>query len=209
MRKGILFVLSGPSGAGKGTVLERVFRKIEGISYSVSATTRAPRSGEIDGVNYYFKTREEFDQMREEGDFLEYVYKFGNGYATIRSKVEVMLAQGKDVVLEIEVIGAEKVRKMVPDCVSIFISPSRVSELERRLIGRGSETDQNRINRITIGKEEVKCVVNYDYIAVNDDLDRCVDTVVHIIGAERAKVKVNQNIVNNFLNGEENNYYDD
>lgn len=203
MRKGILFVLSGPSGAGKGTVLSNVFRKLDGLGYSVSATTRAPRAGEVEGINYFFKTRDEFAQMVADGDFLEYVYKFGNAYGTIRSKVEEMLYKGIDVVLEIEVIGAENMKKMMPESVSVFITPSRISELERRLIGRGSETEKSRQARLEIGREEVKRVVNYDYIAVNDDLDCCVETVVNIIKAERAKVKVNNDIVNNFLNGEE------
>ena len=127
MERGILFVFSGPSGTGKGTVLEEVFKTVKNLHYSVSATTRAPRNGEVHGVNYYFIDDAEFDRMIASGEMLEYVEKFTNRYGTPKKAVEKLLSEGNDVILEIETIGAENVRRQMPECVSIFIAPTIIS----------------------------------------------------------------------------------
>ncbi len=197
-RKGILFVISGPSGAGKGTVLRRVLEQETGLAVSVSATTRAPRAGEIDGIHYHFKTQEEFDRMIENHEFLEYVAKFHNKYGTPKAQVLKMLDEGTDVILEIETIGAAKVRKEFPKAVLVFVTPSSYSELEKRLDRRGTEEESVKAMRLKIAKTEYKSMKYYNYIAINDDLDRCVDTVSAIIRAERVNLKRNPETVEYF-----------
>lgn len=197
-RKGILFVISGPSGAGKGTVLRRVLEQETGLAVSVSATTRAPRAGEIDGIHYHFKTQEEFDRMIENHEFLEYVAKFQNKYGTPKAQVLKMLDEGTDVILEIETIGAAKVRKEFPKAVLVFVTPSSYSELEKRLDRRGTEEEAVKAMRLKIAKTEYKSMKYYNYIAINDDLDRCVDTVSAIIRAERVNLKRNPETVEYF-----------
>ncbi|HIU99625.1 MAG TPA: guanylate kinase [Candidatus Stercoripulliclostridium merdipullorum] len=197
-RKGILFVISGPSGAGKGTVLRRVLEQETGLAVSVSATTRAPRAGEIDGIHYHFKTQEEFDRMIENHEFLEYVAKFHNKYGTPKAQVLKMLDEGTDVILEIETIGAAKVRKEFPKAVLVFVTPSSYSELEKRLDRRGTEEEAVKAMRLKIAKTEYKSMKYYNYIAINDDLDRCVDTVSAIIRAERVNLKRNPETVEYF-----------
>lgn len=197
-RKGILFVISGPSGAGKGTVLRRVLEQETGLAVSVSATTRAPRAGEIDGIHYHFKTQEEFDRMIENHEFLEYVAKFHNKYGTPKAQVLKMLDEGTDVILEIETIGAAKVRKEFPKAVLVFVTPSSYSELEKRLDRRGTEEEAVKAMRLKIAKIEYKSMKYYNYIAINDDLDRCVDTVSAIIRAERVNLKRNPETVEYF-----------
>lgn len=197
-RKGILFVISGPSGAGKGTVLRRVLEQETGLAVSVSATTRAPRAGEIDGIHYHFKTQEEFDRMIENHEFLEYVAKFHNKYGTPKAQVLKMLDEGTDVILEIETIGAAKVRKEFPKAVLVFVTPSSYNELEKRLDRRGTEEEAVKAMRLKIAKTEYKSMKYYNYIAINDDLDRCVDTVSAIIRAERVNLKRNPETVEYF-----------
>lgn len=186
-RKGILFVLSGPSGAGKGTVLHEVLQKISGLAVSVSVTTRAPRPGEIDGIHYHFRNKDEFQTMVDNGEFLEHVVKFNNRYGTPKMQVQRLLDEGSDVVLEIETKGAAKVRRANPDAVYIFITPSNYDELNKRLSCRGTETPEVCALRLKIAKTEYKSIRYYDYIAINDNLAECVDTVSAIILAERNK----------------------
>lgn len=190
-RQGILFVLSGPSGAGKGTVLRDVLCGQENLAVSVSATTRKPRPGEMDGVHYYFKTKEEFEEMVQNDEFLEHIRKFENRYGTPRAPVERLLEKGVDVILEIETRGAKKVRKMFPKAVLVFITPSTFDELARRLDARGSETEKAKVQRLDMARREYKCITHYDYVAINDDLAQCVATVDSIIRAERSKLKRN------------------
>ncbi len=200
MRKGILFVLSGPSGAGKGTILKEVLKRLDNLAFSVSATTRAPRVGEVDGVSYFFKTNEEFDQLIREDAFLERVEKFGNRYGTLKSHVESLLDSGRDVIFDIETIGAQNVKRLLPDSVLMFVTPSDPSVLEARLVGRGTEEEGNRTDRLTIGKDELKCINNYDYIIVNDDVEVAVETALSVIKAERSKTARNADFISKFLN---------
>ena len=199
-RQGVLFVLSGPSGAGKGTVLKQALPHLEHIAVSVSATTREPRFGEMDGIHYYFKTEAEFQKMIEENAFLEYVAKFKNKYGTPKAPVQKMLDEGTDVILEIETMGAAMVKKNFPEAVLLFITPSSYCDLEKRLLNRGSEGEEQRKLRLETAREEYKSMTEYDYIAVNDDLDECVKTVTAIIEGERSKTKRNQALVERFLN---------
>ncbi len=199
MRRGILFVLSGPSGAGKGTILKEVLQQLDDLAFSVSATTRAPRVGEIDGVSYFFKTNEEFDKLIAEDAFLERVEKFGNRYGTLRSHVEELLNKGTDVIFDIETIGAQNVKRLLPESVLMFVTPSDPSVLESRLVGRGTEEAGNRTDRLATGKDELKCINNYDYIIVNDDVDVAVETALAVIKAERSKTARNAEFIQKFL----------
>lgn len=195
MRKGILFVISGPSGAGKGTILKEVLQRLVNLTFSVSATTRAKRPGEIDGVNYFFMSDEEFSERLECGEFLEHVEKYGNRYGTLKSFVEGKLAEGIDIVFDIETEGAANIKKMMPEAVSMFVTPSSKYELLRRLEKRGSETKEQRERRFSKASEELAEAEKYDYIIVNDVLNEAVNTVISAITAERAKVKNNKFII--------------
>jgi|AGTN01.2.fsa_nt_gi guanylate kinase len=198
MRKGILFILSGPSGAGKGTVLGQVIGRLDNIAKSVSATTRAPRPGEIDGIHYHFKSREEFGRMVRSGEFLEHIRKFGNNYGTPKAAVEKLMSEGTDVILEIETRGAGKAKKSFPKAVLIFVTPSDPTELQRRLDRRGSETPEAKKLRYRLAEAEYRNVCRYNYIALNDNLSECAETVVSIIRAERNKVSRNPELVEKF-----------
>lgn len=200
MSRGILFVFSGPSGTGKGTVLKEVFKTIKNLHYSVSATTRAPRRGELEGVNYYFIGNDEFDKMIADGEMLEYVAKFTNRYGTPKKTVETMLNNGMDVILEIETIGAENVRRLMPECVSIFIAPPSLTELWARLKGRNTDSDNIEKLRFETSREEIMSAYNYDYIVINDKVTRCARQVVEIIEAERNKVERNKHLIEKILN---------
>ncbi len=199
MRKGILFVLSGPSGAGKGTILKEVLNSIDNLAFSVSATTRAPRMGEVDGQSYFFKSKEEFLRLVAEDAFLEHIEKFGNCYGTLKAHVEELLESGKDVIFDIETIGAANVKRLMPDSVLMFVTPSNPEELQNRLEKRGTEEVSNRTDRLAIGKDELKCINSYDYIIVNDDVDTAVATTLAVIKAERSKVSRNNQFVEQFI----------
>lgn len=188
-KKGLLIVVSGPSGSGKGTVLSQLFSQRGGMFYSVSATTRAPRPGEEDGRQYYFLTREEFERRIEKGDMLEYATYCENYYGTPKSAVEKKCADGLDVVLEIEVQGAKKVMKACPDCVSIFIAPPSAEELERRLRGRGTESEEVVKERLETAIAEIGSAGDYDYIVVNDEVRAAADRIDSIVTAEKSKAK--------------------
>lgn len=200
MKNGILFVISGPSGTGKGTVLKEVFAQDKNLFFSVSATTRAPREGEKDGVNYFFLTNEAFDRMIENGEMLEYVEKFTNRYGTPKGYVEKLLSEGKDVVLEIETIGASNVRRAMPDSVSIFIAPPSLKELWARLKGRNTDNAAIEKLRFETSREELTSAYEYDYVVVNDEVKKCAKQIAEIISAERNKVARNKQIIETILN---------
>ena len=188
--RGLLVVISGPSGVGKGTVRSALFNMTgHDLVYSVSMTTRAPREGEVDGVDYYFVTREEFEQRIRENKLLEYAEFVGNYYGTPLDKVEEQLALGKEVVLEIEVQGALQVREKMKDALFIFIAPPSIEDLYQRLINRGTEPIETINERIAKAKREIKLAYLYDYIVVNDDVDNAADKILAIIRATHAKTE--------------------
>lgn len=187
MNKGLLFVVSAPAGCGKDTILEQVLAKEENVGYSVSATTRAPRPGEVDGTHYFFLTRERFEEMIKNGDVLEYTEYCGNYYGTPKKGVEAMLAEGKDVVLKIEVEGAMNIKKLFPDSCLVFILPPSMQELERRLRKRGTEDEPTIMRRIAQAKNEIDTAVNYDYFVVNDDLEDAVNDLIAVIRGEKCR----------------------
>lgn len=184
MRKGILVVVSGFSGAGKGTVLAQVLTKRPDLYFSISFTTRAPREKEQDGVNYHFITREEFQDRINRGEFLEYAEYVGNYYGTSMQVIREKLEQGIDVILEIEIQGAAKVREKLPEAVSLFLVPPSFEELSRRLHDRGTDAEATIRKRLETARREVKEIVNYDYIVVNDTVDRAVEEILAILTAE-------------------------
>lgn len=187
--KGVLIVLSGPSGVGKGTVCKALLARNPQVKLSVSATTRAPRPGEIEGVSYFFKTRDEFERMIVAGDFLEYMDVFGmNYYGTPRTYVEQQLAGGNDILLEIDVKGAMNVKRLCPDAVLVFVAPPSMDTLKKRLVGRGTETEEAVERRTREAFAEMKLLPEYDYAVVNDVLETAVNEVETIIKAERLRI---------------------
>ena len=181
-------VLSGFSGAGKGTVVKQLLQRYDNYVLSVSATTRAPRAEDREGVTYYFKTKEEFQQMIAEDAFLEWASYVDNYYGTPKAAVEANLAAGRDVILEIEFQGALQIREKQPeDVLLLFLTPPSRAELERRLVGRGSETPESIAGRLKQAGEEARYLKDYDYLVVNDDLDRCVQEVHSIIQAQHRR----------------------
>lgn len=188
-KRGLLIVLSGPSGVGKGTVRAAIFSKGEQkFVYSISATTRLPRTGEIDGVDYFFKTREEFEQMIQNKQLLEYAEYVGNYYGTPLEYVENTLAKGKDVFLEIDVQGAIQVRDLMPDGVFIFLTPPDLNELESRIVNRGTDSDEVIAKRMKTAREELELMKYYDYSVVNDTVDNAVQKIEAIIQTEHLRI---------------------
>jgi guanylate kinase len=187
--KGRLLVVSGPSGAGKGSISKRIVEEVDDLIYSISMTTRAPRSDEIDGKNYYFVTHEQFEQTIKEDGFLEYAKVYGEYYGTPSSKVMQYLEEGKDVVLEIDIQGAMNIRKSYPKGVLIFILPPSMAELRKRITGRGSETKGDIELRLGEALKEIAYIDKYDYCVVNGDLDEAVSRVKAIIIAEHSRVE--------------------
>lgn len=180
-QRGVLAVVSGFAGSGKGTLMKRLLELHDNYSLSISATTRKPREGETDGKDYFFRTREEFEQMIREDAFLEHACYVGNYYGTPKFYVEQQLEAGKDVILEIEIQGALAVKKMLPDTVLIFVTPPTAEELERRLTGRGTETAEVIRSRMERAVEEAREMPVYDYILVNDDIDETTEQLHGII----------------------------
>lgn len=186
--KGLLIVISGPSGVGKGTVRKALFSRTgHDLDYSVSMTTRSPREGEIDGVDYYFVTKEEFKKQIAEGNLLEHAEFVGNMYGTPKDKVEEKLNKGHEVVLEIEVNGAMQVREKMKDAVFIFIAPPSYDALEKRLETRGTERGEVIKERLEKAHREIKMASSYDYIVINDEVSNAADRIMAIIRAEHAK----------------------
>ena len=190
--KGVLIVVSGFSGSGKGTIMAELMSKYpEYYALSISATTRQPRNGEEDGVHYFFKTREEFEQMIAENALLEHAQYVGNYYGTPVSYVHQQLDAGKDVILEIEIQGALKVKEQYPDTVLMFVTPPNAQILKERLIGRGTEDMETVQKRLSRAVEESEGIENYDYLIINDRLEECVEHVHRIIRGEHAKIHRN------------------
>ena len=196
MSKGVLTVVSGFSGAGKGTVMKRLIQKYDDYALSISVTTRKPREGERDGIEYFFKTKEEVETMIENDEFLEYVRYVDNYYGTPRFYVEEMLAKGKNVILEIEIQGAMQIKAKNPEAVLVFVTPPSFEELRNRLVGRGTETADVIESRLRRASEEAEGMSSYDYILVNDQVEDCVDRLHQIILSERAKAQRNEEFIN-------------
>ena len=188
-RRGLLFILSSPSGAGKSTLSRRLLANDAAFTFSVSATTRAPRPGEVDGREYHFKTREEFLAMVEAGDLLEHAEVFGNFYGTPRAPVEAALADGRDVLFDVDWQGGQQLRNSVlKDAVaSVFILPPSIAELERRLRARGQDSPEVIAHRMARARDEISHWDAYDYVLINDDLDRCEAEIRRILAAERLR----------------------
>ena len=186
--RGVLIVISGPSGAGKGTICKALLEKHKEISLSVSATTRNPRVGEVDGINYHFLTKEDFIGRIEENDFLEYAEVYGNYYGTPKSNVEKILDSGRDVILEIDIQGALKVKEQSNEGVFIFILPPSMEELKQRIINRGSETPESLMTRFKSAYKEINYVSKYNYAVVNDTVEKAVEKIEAILLAEKCRV---------------------
>ncbi len=197
MSKGLLLVISGFSGAGKGTVMKRMLELHKEYSLSISATTRKPRTGEVDGREYFFKTVEEFEKMIADDALIEHAQYVCNYYGTPKAYVEEQLDKGNNVILEIEIQGAMNIKRMFPDAVLMFITPPTAEELEKRLRGRGTEDEETIMARLSRASEEAEGVENYDYIVVNDEVDTCVSRIHEIVLSEKKKAKYNLGLINN------------
>lgn len=195
-RQGILIVVSGFSGAGKGTIMHELLKRYDQYALSVSATTRAPRPGEKEGISYFFKSREEFEQMISDHALIEYACYVNNYYGTPKAYVEEQLSMGKDVILEIEIQGARKVKKQFPETVLLFVTTKDAITLKERLIGRGTETPEVIEQRLARAVQESEGIEEYDYLVVNDDLDTCVAEIHSIIESEHQRIGRNMELIN-------------
>lgn len=203
MSKGILIVLSGFSGAGKGTLVKELMKTYDNYALSISMTTRKPREGEVHGREYFFTERESFEEKIAQNGLIEYAEYCGNYYGTPRDYVEEMLAAGRDVLLEIEIQGMHKVKKMFPDMLTLFVTPPSIAELEKRLRGRGTETEEVIRKRLARAAEEAKGMEDYEYLVVNDDLQECVEEIHSIVRAAKRASRRNTEFINN-IRGELN-----
>jgi guanylate kinase len=186
--RGLLIIISGPSGAGKGTICKSFMERNENVALSVSATTRAPRTGEVEGVNYYFMSKEKFKEKIASDDFLEYAQVYDNYYGTPKSNVEEILESGKDVILEIDIQGALKVKENTEEGVFIFVLPPSMEELKQRIINRGSETPESLMKRFQSAYKEINYISKYNYAVVNDEVEIAVQKLEAIISAEKCRV---------------------
>ena len=187
MKKGLLIVISGASGTGKGTVCKELLARESGIAYSVSATSRAPRAGEEEGREYYFRTREEFEQMIADGAFLEYADVYGNYYGTPLAPIEKRRAAGEDILLEIDTQGALNVMERCPDGTFIFLLPPSLEELHRRIMGRGTESEESLARRLAAARDEILLGKRYRYAVLNDAVEAATERIQTILAAERMR----------------------
>ncbi len=202
--KGDLFAVSAPSGAGKTTLCRRLIAELPDISFSVSYTTRAPRHGEMDGVAYHFVSLERFLAMREAGEFLEWAEVHGNFYGTGKAEVTSRISRGEDVLLDIDVQGARRIREIFPEAVTIFLLPPSWEVLEKRLGGRGTEDREVLARRLTNARAELEAAHEYDYMVINDEIDRAVADLVGIVRARRcltSRVLAGRSLLNGFFEG--------
>ncbi len=197
--KGVLLVISGPAGVGKGTVCKEFMQKNKNTFLSVSMTTRQPREGEVEGVNYFFRTKEEFMKLVSENKFLEYAQFCDNCYGTPREAVEEQLEKGHDVILEIEVQGALQVKEKFDECILVFVVPPSYEELKGRLVGRGTETPDVVEKRLLRALEEFKLMPRYDYILMNDTVENAVQRLEAVVTAEKTKTSRNKELINEFI----------
>lgn len=186
--QGFLIVLSGPSGSGKNSVMNAVFPTVPNLKYSISVTTRPPRSGEVDGVNYFFKTEEEFDQLLKGDSLLEWANFVGYRYGTPNDFVQEQIANGNAVIMDVDIQGATQIRKKMPEAIFVFLLPPTWEELSRRLKLRGSDSEEVIKRRLAKSQEEVKHIIDYDYFIVNDDLSAAAEQLRQIIFSEWSKV---------------------
>ncbi|SDK42699.1 guanylate kinase [Natronincola ferrireducens] len=198
-QKGLLIVISGPSGAGKGTICKSLLNANKDIKISVSATTRSPRKGEVEGKNYYFISKEQFEEMLQEDALLEYAKVYENYYGTPKNYVLENLDSGNDVLLEIDIVGALQVKEKFKDGIFIFILPPSLEELKNRIVGRGTESDKDIEIRYGCAIEEIEQVIKYDYAVINDDIERATRDVEAIIKAEKCKVSRMHNNIKSIL----------
>lgn len=196
-KKGLLIVLSGPSGVGKGTVCSFLRQHCPNLLYSISATTRAARKGEVNGVNYYFLSKEDFLQRREQGEFLEWAEVYGNFYGTPRAAVEKSLSIGNDLILEIDIQGARQVKSVFPEGVFIFLLPPSKAELKKRIQGRATDSEEVIAKRLSCVDQELTSIMNYDYVVINDQVEKAAAQINAIITAEKCRVPRNLNVLKN------------
>ena len=201
LKKGLLIVVSGPSGAGKGTIIKEIKNLIPDISYSVSVTTRAPREDEVDGKDYFFRTYEQFKEMMHENAFLETAEVYGNYYGTPKSYVEKLMKSGRDVILEIDTVGAKNVKKQFPEAVLIFIAPPTSKDLAARLQKRGTESTSVMNKRLQASEKELASISSYDFVIVNDEVQDAVQELYSIIMAMHCSVFHNGALIKKFTGG--------
>lgn len=199
MNKGRVYIISGPSGSGKDTVLKKIFEKCPQVAFSISSITRPMREGEVEGEKYNFVTREHFEEMIANDQLLEHNVFVGNYYGTPKAPVVDCVESGRDVIIEVDVNGAEQIRRKMPNAVSIFIMPPSLEVLKTRLKGRGTDSEDVIAKRLDEALGEIERAVEYDYIVVNDCLDTAVDNIVEIMSVDRFKTDRNLNIINKVL----------
>lgn len=202
-KQGLLIVVSGPSGTGKGTVCKELLKQHQEISYSISATTRVPRDGEVNGVNYYFHDKKSFEDMIKKGELLEWAQVYGNYYGTPLKPIKEKLAEGKDILLEIDTQGAMNVKEKFPEGIYIYLLPPSLKELESRIRGRGSETEESLAGRLGAACAELEIGRQYSYVVVNEDVSAAADDIAAILRSEHCSINRNQYRIDELLKEKE------
>jgi guanylate kinase len=198
-KRGIVLVISGPSGSGKGSILSKIKEEDKKIVYSVSATTRLPRENEIDGFHYHFKTIEEFEKMIKNGEFIEWVNFCGNYYGTPLKQIKDSIDDGNDILLELEVEGAMKIKESIPESVLVFVMPPSYDELKSRISNRGTESKDSLKMRMESALNEIRVAKDYDYVIINDEIDEATKSLEALLLAEKSKIKRNIDFLNSIL----------